>query len=165
MVKWIKQEQAVWPHPDQGDHHVPVRLQHEGVQGAGSNGQKERIRWKQPNSKQDCAKDRAGQQEEERDSPGQEVEQAIWFSPWQRGSWRSFMMKTDSKNDHSSNRWFPEILYNRHLFIYILRVHHSPIARDIFLSALQEIHTSWTKSVKISSRSCVRTTCPLLSTN
>ena len=41
--------------------------QHEGVQGAENYGQKERIRWKQQNSKQDCVKDQAGQQEVERD--------------------------------------------------------------------------------------------------
>ena len=32
------QSSTVWPHPDQGDHHVPVRWpQHQGVQGAGNN--------------------------------------------------------------------------------------------------------------------------------
>ena len=48
----------VWPHPDQEDHHIPVRWpQHEGIQSAGDYGQKERIQWKQQNSGQDCVKD------------------------------------------------------------------------------------------------------------
>ena len=53
---------------------------HEGVQGASEDyRQKERIRKKLPNSKQDCVKNQEvdGQEEVERDWPGYEIEQVI----------------------------------------------------------------------------------------
>ena len=43
---------------DKEDHHILVlRPQHEEVQGERDYGQREKIRWKQQNSGQDCVKD------------------------------------------------------------------------------------------------------------